>query len=107
MEKKLEVGAAVVFITSDRKRVNALVEVVHKSESTAEAHRAKHGQWPCINLLYLAPDESKVDPYGRQKERGSSVSHAATQGVPRGYCWMWPHEADALSPEEAELKPNN
>lgn len=106
MEKKLEIGTAVVFITPDRERVNALVEVVHGSEPTAEAHKAKHGQWPCINVLYLSPDPSKKDVYGRQKERASSVIHGLQQGVPRGYCWLWPHEADAMPPEETELKPN-
>ena len=106
MEKKLDVGAAVVFITSDRQRVNALVEVVHAGAPTAEEHRQKYGSWPCVNLLFLSPDPCKIDPYGRQKERASSVSHGLQQGVPRGYCWLWPEEADSLPPEEAELKPN-
>ena len=84
MERKLERGAAVVFITSDRIRVNALVEVV--------------------NLLYLSPNPSKVDPYGPQKEHAGSVGHWLQQGVPRGYCWLWPDEAAAMSPQDAELK---
>lgn len=106
MQKKLEVGTAVVFITSDRQRVNALVEVVHRSESTSEAHKEKHGTWPCINVLYLSPNLEKTDVHGRQKEHASSVCHGLQQGVPRGHCWLWPEEADAMPPEENELKPN-
>lgn len=32
---------------------------------------------PCINLLYVASDENKIDGYGRQIERESSVSHGS------------------------------
>jgi hypothetical protein len=106
MDQKLEVGAHVVFITSDRRRVNALVEVVHAGAANAEEHREKYGSWPCINVLYISPDADKQDQYGRQKERASSVSHGFQQGVPRGYCWLWASEAENMSPEEAELKPN-
>lgn len=106
MGQKLEVGAAVVFITLNRQRVNALVEVVHAGAPTADEHKAKYGTWPCVNLLFLSPDPAKTDPYGRQKERASSVMHGLQQGIPRGYCWLWPDEAAALSPEDAELKPN-
>ncbi len=96
MEKKLEVGAAIVFITPDRVRVNALVEVVHCGKPTVEEHLALYGNLPCINLLFLSPDPAKTDQYGRQKERASSVSHGKVQGEPQGYCWLWPEEAEAL-----------
>ena len=100
-----------MFITPDRQRVHALVEVVHtgyteegqraytanepfkeEHKMTAEAHKAVYGNWPCINLLYLSPDKAKVDQYGRQKERASSVGHGASQGVPVGNCFLFPDE---------------
>jgi hypothetical protein len=92
MEKKLEIGAHVIYITPSRERVNALVEVIHSGEKTADEHKVLYGNWPCINLLFLSTDPAKVDPYGRQKERATSVSHGSVQGVPQGYCWLWPDE---------------
>jgi hypothetical protein len=108
MEKKLEVGVHVVYITPDRVKVDALVEVVHtvfsKEESekhlrgevakllTAEEHKAIYGTWPCINVLYIEPDPSKTDQHGRQKGRASSVCHGSAQGTPQGYCWLWSDE---------------
>lgn len=104
MEKKLEIGAAVVYITPQRERVNGLVEVIHSAKPTIEEHRKLYGNLPCINILYLSPDPEKKDVHGRQKERATSVNHGSLQGVPQGYCWLWPEEADALAPEDAELK---
>lgn len=103
-KKTLEIGAAVVYITPNRVRVNGLVEVIHGAMPTVEEHRANYGNWPCINILFLSPDPEKKDVHGRQKERATSVVHGSTQGIPRGHCWLWPEEAEALSPEEAELK---
>jgi len=93
MDRKLEIGSAVVFITAERVKVNALIEYVHHSGSVdAEEHRQKYGNWPCVNLMFLSPDPNKVDQHGRQKERASSVSHGSVQGTPQGYCWLWPDE---------------
>jgi hypothetical protein len=92
MEQKLEIGAAVVYLTPTRQRVNALVTAVHAAYPTAEEHKERYGSWPCINVLFITPDAAKRDPYGRQSEHASSVSHGREQGVPVGNCWFWPSE---------------
>lgn len=91
MERKLEIGAALVYLTPTRQRVNALVTAVH-GQGAPEEHKAKYGSWPCINVCFVSPDTSKQDPYGRQIERATSVSHGSQQGVPMGNCWLWPDE---------------
>jgi len=89
---KLQIGTHVIAVTPERVAVNALVEVVHKGTDTAEEHKEKYGQWPCINLIYLQPDPNMKDQYGRQKGHMSSCSHGNVQGVPQGYCWFFPEE---------------
>lgn len=111
-KRRLEVGAHVVCVTPERYAVNALVEVVHADFSrlglkweectpentrgrvaeAAEAHLRDHGQWPCVNLVFIQPDDTMKDQYGRQKGHLGSVGHWKTQGVPKGNFWMFPDE---------------
>jgi hypothetical protein len=45
--------------------------------------------WPSLNLTYVSDDESKVDQYGRQIERGStSVVHQSNQAA-HGRYWQF------------------
>lgn len=110
--RKLEVGAHVIYVTPERRSVNALIEVVHMGyrrealdayhksgrpledadKITAEEHKAEYGQWPCVNLVFLQPDAKMTDQHGRQKGHASSCSHGSAQGIPQGYCWLWPDE---------------
>jgi hypothetical protein len=91
MDKNLEIGSHVVFVTPDRERLSALVTAVH-SQGDANEHFAKYGLWPCVNVVFVTNDEAKQDPYGRQIARQSSASHGKSQGLPQGNCWLWPDE---------------
>jgi len=51
-----------------------LVTAVHGAFSLAEGAYV-----PCINVVYVAADAAKRDPYGQQVERLSSLQHY-TQG---------------------------
>lgn len=46
---------------------------------------------PGCNLVYVAKDTAKGDPYGRQLERATSVVHKSKQPA-HGNFWMWPDE---------------
>lgn len=57
---------------------------------------AVHGEFggtyvPCINVVYLATEENKRDPWGRQVERLSSLQHLSQgpNGMPTpGRYWV-------------------
>jgi hypothetical protein len=78
MERKLEIGKDVVYVTPKGERRNALVTAV----------------WSDIgcNVVFVTADETKTDPYGRQTERAASVIHKSQQPAP-GNFWAWPDEA--------------
>lgn len=75
------VGDAVKVVTSDYKEANALVTAVHGPGYEF------NGEWmpPLINAVYVSPDESKRDSFGRQIERDlTSLGHyKATAGMPK------------------------
>jgi hypothetical protein len=53
---------------------------------------AVHGQQtetyvPSINAVFCSSDETKRDPYGRQVERFSSLSHRSNVGPTPGRYW--------------------
>jgi hypothetical protein len=62
MEQTKQVGDAVVYVDEYGKPRDALITAIH----------GKYGENP-INVVYLADDVAKSDPYGRQVERASSV----------------------------------
>ena len=123
--RKLVVGAHVIYITPERQTVNALIEVVHtgyrddvqeahlrctlgrmlvdSDRCTADEHFAKYGSWPGVNLVFLQPDEKMTDQHGRQKGHASSCCHGSGQGVPQGYCWLWPDEVPDFVVGETRL----
>lgn len=84
MERELKIGDVVVFIDEVRKHHDALVTNVWQSS----------GGKPGCNVVYVVDDESKVDPYGRQIERRTSIVHASAQPA-GGMCWKWPSEVAA------------
>lgn len=78
----------------------AVGDVVYVSDETREEHfalvTAVHGTYtpessyiPCINVVYVATDPAKRDPYGSQLERMSSLQHhSQVKGMPHpGRFW--------------------
>ena len=49
------------------------------------------GSKPGCNLVYVATEIDKKDPYGRQIERATSVVHKSRQAAPANF-WCWPDE---------------
>lgn len=68
--RSVKEGDHVRFFDEQWREHNALV--------TAVWGEASETWMPCINVVFVAPEESKKDPHGRQIERRSSVAHAAT-----------------------------
>lgn len=48
---------------------------------------------PGCNLVYIAGDKAKTDPYGRQLERMTSVVHKSKQPA-HGMYWCWSDEVE-------------
>lgn len=79
-----KIGEAVRAVTADYTETDALVTAVHGEGYV----RGDDFIPPLINLVYVSPDESKRDSYGRQIQREmTSVNHKInTQGMPKaGY----------------------
>lgn len=74
--KKPQVGDAIIFRDSSGKDHNAIVTCDHGA---------------CINLVHVSSDEKRQDPYGRQIERPTSISHQSQNKV-HGFNWRWPNE---------------
>ena len=87
MERKLEVGSAIVYVDPHGKRHNALVNIVWGS---VESYQSASGE-PGCNLIYVSGDGDKSDTYGRQIERSTSVVHKSKQPAHGNY-WCWPDE---------------
>jgi len=69
MERRfVKIGDHVTFTDTHRKQHSALVTEVW--DSGVEQRR---DSLPAINLLYVVKDETRMDQYGRQIERESSV----------------------------------
>ena len=86
--KQINVGDPVIFVDSQKRESNAIV--------TSEWGGCTYDDdgnltWaPCINLVLVSLDETKMDSWGRQVERHSSVSHSITQGPTElGMCWRF------------------
>lgn len=76
-ERMPQVGDVVVYHDPTGIPSNALVTAVWGAK--------------CINLVITSQDENKTDPYGRQIERQTSMSHASVNRV-HGFYWRWPEE---------------
>ena len=71
MERKfVNVGDHIIFTDTRRKQHSGLVTEVH--DSGVEQRR---DSLPAVNVLYVVDDETRMDQYGRQIERESSVVH--------------------------------
>lgn len=86
MERKLEVGSAIVYMDPYRKPHAALVTTVWGPSV---------GGQPGCNLLWVVDDVTKTDNYGRQIERATSQVHLSGQPAKAG-CWCWPDEVPAV-----------
>lgn len=78
MRAKLEVGQQVTFVDPVGKPRPAIVTAVWEDMCGA-------GVDGC-NVVFISDDESKTDPYGRQIERETSVSHESAMNV-HGRFW--------------------
>ncbi len=56
----MKIGDPVIFTDEVRRDHNAIITAVWGPD--------------CINLVFVSPDESKTDSYGRQIDRSTSVS---------------------------------
>lgn len=75
------IGDVVTYTDHIGRRLNALITAVWDG-----GHLPGQGQ-PSLNVVYVDPDESKTDIYGRQIGRdASSVPHKTDQAAP-GYFW--------------------
>jgi hypothetical protein len=45
----------------------------------------------CINVVFVSSDEAKTDPYGRQIERATSLSHKSVNSA-HGMYWRFEDE---------------
>ena len=95
-----EVGDAVVFFDSLRRERNGILTAVHGESSV-------HGEeqyTPCVNLVYVTPDEDKTDCWGRQKDHASSCSYVEQQRPRVGMYWCWPGEVETNRPNEEQVQ---
>ncbi len=94
MERTLKAGDPVIFTDEQRVDHHALVTTVHLAGGhDFSSHEKAYGQPPCINLLYVTCDERKVDQYGQQIERKSSVTwRNPSQRVAGGYFYRFSDE---------------
>jgi hypothetical protein len=71
-EAQVKVGDVVIYTDEVRNDHNAIVTAIWGQD--------------CINVVFLSPDESKTDPYGRQIERQTSVArHTETNNYGRSF----------------------
>lgn len=76
----IEIGSAVTVVDE--------VGVTHVGLVTA-IHGEERDDWkPSINAVYVSSDLQKYDPYGRQVERLSSLSHQSNVGSTPGRYWL-------------------
>ncbi len=80
MERSYQIGDQVVYTDPKGGRHNAVVTNWWNGSNPKGC-----------NLVFVSDDETKTDPYGRQIERETSVSHKSVSGMPGRY-WTWPDE---------------
>jgi hypothetical protein len=109
MEKPREprVGDAVIFFDSLRNELSAILTAVHGEVSSSQVSYGDPTQkWntPCVNLVYVTPDEGKTDSWGRQTDHASSCTYVEHQYPKVGMYWCWPEEVDACRPDETQVQ---
>lgn len=76
----LKVGGMVIYVDPVARRYDALVTAVWGDPAATV---------PCINLVYVNPDESTQDSYGRQISRQTSLAHRSVNPA-HGQYYMMP-----------------
>jgi len=94
-DRELHVGDVVVYTDEHYRDHNALVTIVWDNGHPGT------GSMPACNLVHVSSDGTKEDPYGRQIERPTSISHVSMQAAP-GVCWRFPDEEKPVYREPAE-----
>jgi len=74
----MQIGDAVRYTDAHGKQHAAIVTQVWSPPVGATQ--------PSLNLVYVSPDESETDQYGRQIKRNTSVVHRDNQGA-HGLYW--------------------
>jgi hypothetical protein len=74
----MEIGDAVRYYDGHGKKHSAIVTQVWGCPAGATE--------PSLNLVYVSPEESETDQYGRQIKRNTSVVHRDSQGA-HGCYW--------------------
>ncbi len=87
MGRELVIGSNIIFVDPQRQEHLALVTQVWPGMGGSSDAA------PGCNLVYVSGDASKTDPYGRQLERATSVTHKSRQPAP-GNFWKWVDETD-------------
>jgi hypothetical protein len=88
MERELNIGDAVRYTDEHAVEHFALVTQTWLYGKKLEEHKAQHGQYPSLNLVFVVLEASKSDPYGHQIERPTSVVHKNQQAAP-GRFWRF------------------
>lgn len=84
--KIVNIGDHVIFIDPYRKEHSALVTEVWDGGPDVDQ---QEDSLPAINLLYVVSDEARMDQYGRQIERESSVTHLSMNSA-EANCYRMP-----------------
>lgn len=84
---KPEIRNVVIFRDSHGNEHPSFVTAIHGE-----------GETPLINLAFITSDPTKLDAYGRQLFRGTSIRHASDR-PPTGICWRFPHQELGPEPE--------
>jgi hypothetical protein len=87
MERQYTVGQHVKFVDPQSIVRDALVTVWW---GAVDAYRAANGE-PGCNVIVVAIDPARTDPYGSQTEHFTSVVHKSKQPA-HGNFWCWPDE---------------
>ena len=101
-----EVGDAVIFFDSVRRQLNAILTAVHGEVGggPVEGHEDQDWWTPCVNLVFVVPEEDKTDCWGRQKDHASSCSHVSQQHPQVGYYWCFPEELETSRPDTSQVQ---
>jgi hypothetical protein len=90
MERKYDQNSRVVYVDPKGEHHAALVTRWWVFPNEIPTYRSETGE-PGCNVVYVTSDITKVDQYGLQLERSTSVVHKSKQPAPGNY-WMWPDE---------------
>ena|SRR3990167_1396613 len=96
----MNIGDHVLYVDALSRSRHALVTAVWAGRS----HYSPTTPEPGLNLVLVANDEAKDDPYGRQIERETSVVHVSNQPAPGAY---WCRESEYDADRDVKLRIEN